>query len=261
MCYFGPPTGRLFGVFDEPATGGASEVGVVLCYPHGPDYATAFRSFRILGTRFGRAGFHVLRFDYLGTGDSSGDVEDASIPQWIADVVTAIHELRTSRELREVSLIGLRLGATLAALAAAECQRVDRLVLWEPVIDGREYVATQRALHRAWVDEEVRDGRKMLSADDELLGYRLTDRLRRDLENVSLWSLAKVPAPYIYVLSQRPSREYERLAEQLRAKGARVDTNCVDGPKIWSRTPSMDEAFVPNGAMQAIVTWLAGASR
>jgi uncharacterized protein len=261
VCYFGPPTRRLFGVFDEPATGGASEVGVVLCYPHGPEYATAFRSFRILGTRFSRAGFHVLRFDYLGTGDSSADIEDASIPQWIADIVTAVHELRSSHALREVSLIGLRLGATLAALAAVECQRVDRLVLWEPVTDGQEYVATQRALHRAWVDEEVRDGREALLADDELLGYRLTDRLRRDLENVSLWSLSRVPAPYIYVLSQKPSHEYERFAEQLRAKGARVDTDCVDGPTIWSKTPSMDEALVPNGVLQAIVTRLAGASR
>jgi len=261
VCYFGPPTRRLFGVFDEPATGGESEVGVVLCYPHGPDYATAFRSFRILGTRLARAGFHVLRFDYLGTGDSSGDIEEVSLPQWIDNVVTAVQELRRSRELSEVSLVGLRLGAALAVLAAAECRHVDRLVLWEPVTDGREYIATQRALHEAWIDEEMRDGREAPSTDDDLLGCRLTDRLRRDLENVSLWSLAKVPAPYIYVLSQKPSHEYERFAEQLRAKGAQVDTGCVDGPTIWSKTPSMDEALVPNGALQAIVTRLAGGSR
>lgn len=135
--FFGPPSKRLFGVLDEPAIGGASELGVVLCYPRGADYDSAFRSFRIPATRLAPAVCHVLRFDYLGTGDSAGDVDDASIPRWTADVVTAVGELRRSREFRD----------------------------------------------------------------------------------------------------------------------------CVEGPAIRSRTPSMDEASMRNGAMQAIVAWLAGASR
>ncbi|HEY7449031.1 MAG TPA: alpha/beta fold hydrolase, partial [Vicinamibacterales bacterium] len=251
----------LFGVFDEPVVDNASAGGVVLCYPHGADYATAFRTFRILSTRLARAGFHVLRFDYLGTGDSSGNIDDASLPQWIDNVATAVEELRKWRDIREISLVGLRLGATLAALAAAESQQVDRLVLWEPVTDGREYVATQRALHMAWVDEVMRDGREPVVAEDEMLGYRLTEGVRHDLENLNLWARKMLPAPHIYVLSQGPSPEYERLAEELRAMGAQVDSDCVDGPTVWSKTPSMDEAFVPTRAMQAIVNWLAGASR
>jgi pimeloyl-ACP methyl ester carboxylesterase len=260
-CFFGPPTGRLFGVFDEPANGGAGDLGAVLCYPHGADYEPAFRSFRILGTRLARAGFHVLRFDYFGTGDSSGDIDDASIPHWIADIVAAVDELRRTREVREVSLVGLRLGATLAALAAAECDRVDRLVLWEPVIDGREYIATQRALHREWVDDEARDGRRAQEAEDELLGYRLAGRMQQELEGMSLWSLAKAPAPDVHALCQKPSMELERLVEHLRALGARVETDCVEGPTIWSRTPAMDEPRVPNSVVQTIVKRLAGASR
>jgi pimeloyl-ACP methyl ester carboxylesterase len=260
--FFGPTaSGRLFGVFDEPANGGAGHLGAVLCYPHGADYEAAFRSFRVLGTRLARAGFHVLRFDYMGTGDSAGELEDASIAQWVSDVVTAVHELRNSCQVREVSLVGLRLGATLAAQAAAECQCVDRLVLWEPVIDGAEYVAAQRALHREWVDDEARDGRRAHEAEDELLGYRLTGRLRQELESMSLWSLARAPAPDLHLLSQKPSVEHERLSERLRATGARVQTDCVEGPMIWSRTPAMDEPRVPNAVVQAIVARLAGASR
>jgi len=261
VSFFGPATRRLFGVFDEPAEGGARELGVVLCYPHGADYETSFRAFRLLGTRLARAGFRVLRFDYLGTGDSSGDIDDASVSQWVADVITAVHELRSSGDLREVSLVGLRLGATLAALAAAECQTVDRVVLWEPVIDGREYVKAQRALHRAWVDDEARNGRAAPETDEDLLGYRLTGRLRQDLESVSLWSLAKAPAPYVHVVSQNPSPEHDRLSEWLRAKGAQVEMDCIEGPTVWSRTPAMDEPRVPSGVVQAIVTRLAGAPR
>ncbi len=259
--YFGPSTRRLFGVFDEPAPGRASELGAVLCYPHGADYDSAFRSFRILAARLAKAGVQVLRFDYLGTGDSSGDVEDASLPEWIDNICTALHELRSSHELREVSLVGLRLGATLAALAAAECQIVDRVVLWEPVVDGGEYVRTLRALHRGWLEEELREGREALSADDDVLGYRLTDRLCGDLASVSLLSLQKAPAPYVHVLSQTPSSAHERLTDRLRALGAVVETDCVEGPAIWSRTPSMDQALVSNGVVQAIVARLTGSPR
>ena len=70
------------------------------------------------------------------SGDSAGDAGNASVSQWTGDVVTAVHELAASRDLREISAVGLRLGGTLAALAAQQCDCIDRLVLWEPVIDG-----------------------------------------------------------------------------------------------------------------------------
>lgn len=260
-CYFGSPDQRLFGILDEPDGDAAGEAGVVLCYPYGPDYATAFRSFRILATRLAKAGFHVLRFDYLGTGDSSGDADAASIGQWISDVGTAIGELREKRGVREVSLVGLRLGATLAALAAAQSAQVGRVVLWEPVVDGRQYLAEQQALHREWLREALRDGRNARSADDDLLGYRLGDRLRRDFGNLSLWTLDEAPAPAVCLLSREASQESDRLAESLRAAGAQVDAQHVEGPAVWSRTPSMDESSVPTRALQSIVTWLASASR
>src|SRR5207249_3969481 len=126
VSYFGSSTQCLFGVFEEPAT--FSDSGVVLCYPHGPDYAHAFRPFRILANRLTRAGYHVLRFDYSGTGDSCGDVEDTSVVQWITDINCAVEQISMRLNLRAVSVVGLRLGATLAAFAAAHSQRVQNLV-------------------------------------------------------------------------------------------------------------------------------------
>lgn len=259
--YFGPPARRLFGVFDEPAPGRSSEVGAVLCYPHGVDYDSAYRSFRLIAFRLAKAGVQVLRFDYLGTGDSSGEIEDTSVPEWIDNICTALHELRGAHELREVSLVGLRLGATLAALAAADCQIVDRVVLWEPVVDGGEYVRGLRALHRVWLEEELREGREALSAEDDVLGSRLTERLRADVESLSLLSIEKAPAPYVHLVSQTPSSAHERLTERLRALGAVVAVDRVEGPAIWSRTPSMDQTLASNGVVQTIVARITGLPR
>lgn len=254
--YFGPQR-RLFGIFDEPAS--PSDRGVVLCYPHGPDYDSAFRSFRILATRLSRAGFHVLRFDYWGTGDSLGNIENASIDHWTADTVAAIQELRTSCDLRQVAVVGLRLGATVASIAAAECGAVDRLVAWEPVLDGTEYLADLRGLHQQWLTDERRNGRAKSAADDDLLDYDLTPTIQSDLENLSLLSLSEPPAPFVYVVRQEQSADRAEFATWLRSVGANVDADMVDGPTIWSRTRSMPEAPVPNRSLQLIVNWVAGA--
>src|SRR5256885_16263297 len=87
--YFGPATARLFGLHDAPRTDAGREGSVVLCYPYGRDYMSAFRAYRTLALRLARAGFHVLRFDYRGTGDSAGDIGGASLQQGMDDIVAA----------------------------------------------------------------------------------------------------------------------------------------------------------------------------
>src|SRR5256885_16809807 len=88
--YFGPATARLFGLHDAPRTDAGREGSVVLCYPYGRDYVSAFRAYRTLALRLARAGFHVLRFDYRGTGDSAGDIGDAPLQQWMEDIVPGV---------------------------------------------------------------------------------------------------------------------------------------------------------------------------
>jgi hypothetical protein len=152
------------------------------------------------------------------------------------------------------------LGATLAALAAARTKDVERVVLWEPVVDGQEYLAALQALHREWLQEALREGRNARHSEDDLLGYQLTERLRRDFADLSLRSLAAAPAPSLYLITKGPSDEYERLVAILRQQGARVDADRVEGPEIWSKTPSMDESSVATGALRSIVTWLSSTS-
>ena len=59
----------------------------------------------------------------------------------VADTRAAIDELkRQVPGLDRVTLVGLRFGATLAAAAAAGRDDVERLVLWDPVVDGADYM-------------------------------------------------------------------------------------------------------------------------
>ena len=87
--FFGSSEERLLGVHHPPRGRAPRERGILLCYPLGQEYMRAHRAFRQLGMLMARRGFHVLRFDWFGTGDSAGRVEDAKIERWVADARSA----------------------------------------------------------------------------------------------------------------------------------------------------------------------------
>ena len=159
----------LFGIYHPPAASRSPEQGVVLCAPVGHEYQRTHWCFRLLADDLCRAGLHVLRFDYSGTGDSWGAFEQATAERWIDDIRVAIVELRDTSGVERVSLVGLRVGAALAR-AAANGEEVHRIIEWEPVA-GLAFVESLRRMRTPGPDAEA------------LFGFRyrptLTDGLRR----------------------------------------------------------------------------------
>ena len=102
--------------------------GVLLCGPVGHEYDRAHWGLRLLGDQLIDAGFHVMRFDYSCQGDSWGTFEEASVPQWLEDIKTALGELQDNANARHISIVGLRFGAALACAAATDIP-VEQLVL------------------------------------------------------------------------------------------------------------------------------------
>jgi alpha/beta superfamily hydrolase len=114
--YFGAPGRRLFGVHLAPQEA-RRDCAVVLCYPMGQEYINSHRAFRHLARLLADEGFHVLRFDYFGCGDSEGECKQGTMSQWLSDVSTAILEVRNRSRVGAICLVGLRLGASLSLLA------------------------------------------------------------------------------------------------------------------------------------------------
>jgi pimeloyl-ACP methyl ester carboxylesterase len=158
---------------------------VLLCYPGLQEYNASHWAFRRLATMLARDGHDVLRFDYFGTGDSAGDCHDATPENALADIVEAVHELQDLSGARSVSLLGMRLGATFAALACAAGVRARRLVLWEPVVSGRSYVSELESADRRrnllLLHAATTRGRR-----DELLGHAFPSRIRAATEALDL---------------------------------------------------------------------------
>jgi pimeloyl-ACP methyl ester carboxylesterase len=173
---------RLYGALHE-ARGAARGVGVLLCYPGVQEYNVTHWAFRRLASLLVRAGFHVLRFDYSCTGDSEGETHDGRVDHWLEDIATAADELKDAAGVRKISLLGLRLGALLAARAVSAGLEVKDLVLWEPVFTGAGYVAELERL-----DEELltRKMQRIVWPRVELAGHPFPSSLRAALLGSSL---------------------------------------------------------------------------
>lgn len=139
--YFGPDNKRLIGWLHTPVDKSQiKNTGVVICPPIGVEYMSAYRSLRYVADYFALSGIPSFRFDYHGTGDSSGLNEDADrVNDWLWSIEEAGKQLKKITTCKTFGLFGLRIGAALAAIVA-ERIAVSFLVLWAAPESGRKYI-------------------------------------------------------------------------------------------------------------------------
>jgi alpha-beta hydrolase superfamily lysophospholipase len=160
-------------------------LGVVMCRPIGYESNCAYGAYTQLAEQLALCGFDVLRFDYPGTGDSSGDDSQPNrVQSWIDSIVCATRELSVLSGNSHVCLFGLRLGVTLAAHAARRMGGVAKIVMWAPCASGRAFARELRAAasnhNRNKSSESSESG--LLSTDMESLGFLYTAQTMADLD-------------------------------------------------------------------------------
>lgn len=129
---------QLFACYHPPGDA-ASRRLVVICPPLFDEYRRTYKALAELATALAQAGLHVLRFDYEGTGDSMGELRSVSAETWLENIHQVVEEGLALSGAEKVSLVGVRLGATLAA----NCRHsaIDAYVLWDPFSDGKAFLA------------------------------------------------------------------------------------------------------------------------
>ncbi len=251
--FFGRAPKSLFGVYHPPKAAQARGTGVVLCYPFGQEYMRAHRAFRQLAMLLSKAGFHVLRFDYYGTGDSSGETDDVAFAQWVEDAQAAADELKETAEISRVAFVGLRLGAAVAAKAAATRTDVDQIVLWDPAVTGTAHLAE---ILDARADSV---GNSRVSARDDgtvgVMGFPITRALRAELEAIDLLAVPVPSGAGRLVVASHARDEYALLGQQ-RIAGVKTSYEVVPSEGSWNEVDDYGGALIPVFLIQAIVAYL-----
>lgn len=253
--YFGSSDRPLFGVYHPPENGPVGTDGVVLCPPLGREYVHAHRALRRLAESLAAEGTHVLRFDYGGCGDSAGDASEGRIGRWTEDLGTAVEELRATGGAREIGLVGLRLGAALAALGCRERDDVRSLVLWEPVTDGASYLDHLVSGHRRMIRDRhppLRDG-SGAGGEREAFGFPIPDGLREELQGLDLLELGDPGVEAGGLVASRPDERCRELHHRLREAGADFELRNVPTEGTWERMDEAGQALLPREALDTVV--------
>ena len=238
--------GERFCLAHAPA--GTPRGALVYVHPFAEEMHKSRRMAALQARSLAARGWLVLQLDLSGCGDSSGDFGEARWDAWAGDVRAGLEWAR-ARAPGPLALWGLRLGATLACeLAANAALGIERLVLWQPVTSGEQFMSQFLRLRLAAemlgggaatsglgeLRSQLAQGRTL-----EIAGYELHPDLARAIERAQLASLRPAvkrvdwlelgaeAAPAV-----RPGSQ--RVVERWRAEGVDVRTASVAGEAFWS---------------------------
>ena len=253
--YFGSSKEPLFGAYHPPVTQRARDSAVLLCPPLFQEYLRTHWSFRRLADMLSRAGFHVLRFDYFGTGDSAGQSSDGTVERWHDDIRAAANELLDLSGKRFLSVVGLRAGGALAATTKG--LDIKDLVLWDPIISGRSYVDELHRKHSSQlkISNRIRH-QPILKTNYELLGFPFPQTMQDSIKQIDLLSGFINNAKNILLFSSEKIEELPQLQNVFQMRGATFTDELIDDVGDWDKPSRMYDAFLPNTILAAIVNGL-----
>ena len=248
--FFGPPDDPLYGVYHPPRASVARAAGVLLVSPIGIFYQRTHYALRLVAQQLADAGLHVLRFDFHGLGDSSGNIGTGQFEKWMDDVELAANELIDTSAASDLSVVALQMGAVLATEAIAN-RKIDvkSLVLWDPVVSGSDYLADlQRIQH-----DLLAERRKLPGESDELLGAHFPADLRNKIASIHLAERAEMPkADRAALIVSDDLPRYRILQEKMQSHWPELTYRLVEASVKWDNLGSAYEGRMTGPTIRAV---------
>ncbi|MBS0547170.1 MAG: hypothetical protein JSR24_05430 [Proteobacteria bacterium] len=218
------------------------------------DAILAYGSLRVLADDLAAAGYPTLRFDYPATGDSSDEAVER-VGHWTAwqrTVDEAADWLKARTGATRLVLVGLRLGTTLATLAAVRRDDVAGLLLFEPVPSGRAYV------RQLFLEAELLSGSRPDKGQDlHLREFRFSPATLTEIGEIDLRKVVLKPNTRVALAAQTESKVVEDAATAWRAGGADVVSLGWDGLMPLVKHKIIEEDSLADFTTE--LAWLRGA--
>lgn len=245
---------KLFGFMHMPEKNNLDR-GFVFCSPTFGEKTKTYRIFVNFARLLALNGYYVLRFDYMGEGDSEGDFEQADIETRISDIKQAISMFQERTCVNKVGLLGLRIGATFAVLTAND-NRIDSLVLWEPILNIKDYLhnflrgnlSNQLLVHKKILINRDQLIAKILANEKiEVDGWHISKSLWEQSNDINFYGTIKeiqVPMIIVNMLEKSVLSPLENYVDK---KKQHIDFETVKPEFAWNEikyyNPNPKEIF------------------
>lgn len=218
--WLGDPDRHLYAVLHPSAVPGA-RLGVLLVPPLFHEQPRSRRLLVEVAAGLAAIGLPSMRFDFFGTADSAGSCDQLDFDSMCLDLDVAMRALQAESGVAQVAVLAWRGGALPLARWLRQGAAPARVVLWEPVLDGAQWLRDlerQDAAERCSADR-YRVVRPLVDAagDSQLMGVAVSPRLRSDIAGARLvddgslgdrrcWAVLRPDSP-------RPALLLERVFE------------------------------------------------
>lgn len=237
--------GWRFGISTRPDRGHVGGVALFVP-PFAEELNRCRRQVASAARAFAQHGWAAVQFDLLGTGDSSGDFGDATWASWKDDLSIGVEWCRSEfGPDTPVVLWSLRAGCLLVADWLEDGGERLPLLIWQPVIQGRQVLGTflrLMAAARMLDGEEARNHSEEARRDlregchVEVAGYRLSSSIARGLEESVLELPPDFPGPVRVVevaTANGPTPATARTVGRWVDAGIAAEVTAVEGPRFW----------------------------
>jgi pimeloyl-ACP methyl ester carboxylesterase len=160
--------------------------------------------------------------------------------------------------IEAVAVLGVRLGARVAWRLATQRADVHTAILWDPIIDGRAYVAelieSQRDVDRRSLAPRARQA--ATSGEVHVNGFPLTVAMRRDIEALQLPEFATETRAAVTLFFSEEASGGALLSDTLRSAGTSVQVEVMPGQTPWGDEVAIGSSSVPIRVVTRLVETL-----
>lgn len=250
IYFFGDSNNPLLGTYHPPVSGYGNNA-VLLCYPILHEYMRTHWAFRRLSKMLSEAGYHVFRFDYYGTGDSSGDGNEISLQQWESNVLSAFQELKDVSGAENLYVVSTRFGAALSTLASTNNGFKPKCcIFWDPVLDGRRYLEELKTLNDSRNISPETSGNPNF---EELMGYIFPETIREEMLKLNLLPQLEACALKTTLLFSENTEESRLWGNDAVEKPEKFEILTVDESCDWDNPQIFDQALIVTKVLHTIV--------
>jgi len=246
--FWGHSRRRLFGIFHHATKGfkNSYKSPVIVCCA--PIFEEKLHSHRVL-VNFARyaaiQGFHVLRFDYFGDGDSDGLFEEASLSSRIEDICSAVRVAKEKFQTSKVFLLGLRIGASLAIYCGeAISKEFCGIVAWAPIFDLKGYImgllranlSWQMVIHKKIIHNRDELAKKIMAGETvNVEGYEIGKTLFEQSLEINLCEKIDALNVPTLIVAISPLGEKSKQFQMLRSrnKNKEIKTIGIQEKEFW----------------------------
>jgi pimeloyl-ACP methyl ester carboxylesterase len=182
--------------------------------------------------------------------------------QWLADIGMAVSELRDMARVRQVSLVGFRMGGTFACRVASDLEEIGALALWDPIVRGEPYV--RGLLDAAGVERGATirsctsDGRECSVIG--LNGFPFPEEMARDLSEIDLLKLDSFQVERTAIITSDHRQDLSDLASHLSTFSGEVTHTTVTASFEWGSGDRFSSAVIAPEIQEEILAFLRSSS-